>query len=220
MSFTTFLLLFGIKEDQFPGMTYRPNIELLIEAFKAPEEWVLRHHKPGTSNLYTEAAKQFNLSHYNKAAVIDHLGWAIRLVALRRYDKYLAVSMGFQIVMAAHFAKYGLLVSPNESVVIYGIKRGPALFYQVLHRDNLWREVYNLEVASHSSVRNPIHRWGSIIKEWREIPPITLYPELIGQDRGPVESTFDLLFKSIYAKDRERLRHESKQVDQLLMFGK
>lgn len=200
-------------------MTYRPNIELLLTAFEAPDEWVLRHHKPGTSHLYTEAAKQFNLTHYNKAAVIDHFGWAIRLVAYRRHSRYLAVSVGFQIIMAAHFAKYGTLVSPNEAVVRYGIRRGPALFYQILHRDNLWRDVYALDVASHSAVKNPVHRWGAIIKEWCDIPPITIYPEIVGEDKGPAQCTFDLLSKTILVKDKAALEDRARRIDQYLMFG-
>ena len=86
------------------------------------------------------------------------------------------------------------------------------MFYQILHRDNLWRTVYGMNLGDHSAVKNPGHRWGALIKSWQDVPPITFYRELIG-DKGPTECAYELLAKSVPVKDRERLLALARQVD-------
>lgn len=200
-------------------MTYRPDVQAIVSMFREPDEWVLRYHRPNTFNIYSEAKRQMNIPHHFKSDVIGYLAWAVRLKALRKQSRCLATPRGSQIVIAAHFCKYGDMPSPGQCVARYGLDRRSAMFYQVVHRDNLWREVHDLNVEDHSAVKNPGHKWGVMIRGWDEIIEIDLYRELVGDTPGPTECVVNLVLNAIPKANRDEAVRLAHDADQHLMFG-
>lgn len=198
-------------------MTYYPRVDALIEAMRSPDEWVIRNHTPGTSELYYRAGEEFNVSSATRGKIVEYMGLACRLLAYKRWHRYLFAPCGLQAVITAHFAKHGKLPQANYCVVEYGLRRDSAMFYLTFHRDGVWRTVYDLNaLTDHPAIKSPGHPWGTVAAQWDEIPTINFYGSVVGES-GPVEQLVTSLMRSMKTSERDALIAKAKSVDSLLV---